>query len=80
MQPPTAERVSAGQRLFAATLMSDVERLNSLDDAWTLFLSDPENEFELQSNLIGLQSMVGDMVASFRVSAAISRGVSALTT
>jgi hypothetical protein len=39
MQPPTAERVSAGQRLFAATLMSDVERLNSLDDAWTLFLS-----------------------------------------
>jgi hypothetical protein len=54
--------VSASQRLFAVELMSEAERLNSLDDAWTLFLSEPADEFELQQKLLALQSMVGEMV------------------
>lgn len=57
-----ATGLTASQRLFAVRLMSDAERLNSLDDAWTLFLSEPADEFQLQQNLPTLQSMAGEMV------------------
>lgn len=57
-----ATGLSASQRLFALGLMSEAERLNSLDDAWTLFLSEPADEFQLQQKLPTLQSMVGEMV------------------
>jgi hypothetical protein len=40
---------------------------------------DPENESELQSNLIGLQSMVGDMVALLDSIAARSRELEQVT-
>jgi hypothetical protein len=53
--------VSASERLFAVELMSEDERLNSLDDAWTLFLSEPADGFELQKELPALQSMWGEM-------------------
>jgi hypothetical protein len=79
MDNSVAERVSANRRLFAVGLMSDVERLNSLDDAWTLFLSDPDNESELQDNLPGLQSMVGEMVGLLSAVAVKSQELEQMT-
>jgi hypothetical protein len=48
-------------RSFVTQLSLECERLNVLDDLWTVYLADPENEAQLQDDLPALQSLVGEM-------------------
>lgn len=57
------ERIETlANRALAVELMSDIESLNALDDLWTRYLGDKPDESELQSNLVVLESLVGEMV------------------
>jgi hypothetical protein len=62
MNTSVRESINAlANRSFATELSLECERLDVLDDLWTVYLADPENEAQLQSDLPALQSMVGEM-------------------
>jgi hypothetical protein len=53
-----------GNRSFVTELSLECERLNVLDDLWTVYLAeaDPQDEAKLQDDLPALQSIIGEMV------------------
>ena len=60
MDAGVRENINAlANRTLATELSLECERLNVLDDLWTVYLADPENEAELQNDLPALQSIVG---------------------
>jgi hypothetical protein len=61
--PELRERVeNLSNRALAVNLMTEVDRLNALDDLWTRVLDEDQAESQLQSELPTLESLVGEMI------------------
>lgn len=79
MNVTTRERINVlSNRARMVELSLDCERLNTLDDLWTAYLADPDNEAELEDNLPALQSLVAEMVSLLSSVSVKSRELSLL--